>query len=173
MQKSDFSDCLDALVAADPRFEKEAYLFVREALEFTLKRQEAASGSARKAQKRSGGSSSGGTGGTKDEPERHVAGQQLAAGARDLALAEWGPMAITVLAHWGIHSTADIGAIVYHLIDARIFGKNEGDSPEDFAGVFDFHEAFVAPYRPAAAARAPGDILAATKSAPPSPFAQS
>lgn len=175
MQKSDFSDCLDALVDADPRFAKEAYLFVREALEYTVKQQETATaGSTRKTQKRGSASGSGGAS-TKDAPERHVSGQQLACGARDLALAEWGPMAITVLAHWGIRSTADIGAIVYHLIDAHIFGKNEGDSREDFEAVFDFHEAFVTPYQPAADCTT-GSALASVKPAPPrpaSPFAES
>ena len=171
MQKSDFSDCLDALVAADPRFEKEAYLFVREALDWTLKRQEQAGAALRKAQKRSGKDSST----AKDEPERHVSGQQLVAGARDLALGEWGPMAITVLAHWGISSTSDIGAIVYNLIDARIFGKNEGDSRTDFDDVFSFHEAFVRPYLPAAEAGASSVPAVPSSVLPPpaSPFAES
>ena len=146
MQKADFSDCLDALVASDPRYEKEAYLFVRDALDYTLKQGQAAGP---KGSKRSASTSVGGAAG-RDEPERHVTGQQLVAGARALALAEWGPMAITVLAHWGIHSTADIGAIVYNLIEARIFGKNDQDSPADFEGAYSFHEAFVLPFQPAA-----------------------
>ncbi len=166
MQKADLSDCLEALVRSDPRFEKEAYLFVRDALDFTLKSGRPAG---QKGQKRAG---------AKEElTERHVTGQQLVQGARALALAEWGPMAITVLAHWGIHSTADIGAIVYNLIEARIFGRNERDSLADFDGAYSFHEAFVLPYQPTgqgAAASGDGSVARApdvTESG--SPFADS
>ena len=170
MQRSDFSDCLDALIAADPRFEKEAYLFVKEALDFTLKQRR--SGSQKSSRRNSGGTTA-----MKEEPERHVSGQQLVAGVRDLALAEWGPMAITVLSHWGICSTADIGAIVFNLIDARIFGKNEQDSRADFQDVFTFHEAFVLPYQPVPKSPAPeGSMPPATRASrarSASPFSES
>jgi uncharacterized repeat protein (TIGR04138 family) len=165
MQKSDFSDCLDALVAADPRYEKEAYLFVKEALDFTLKQRQPG---AQKTPRRNSGA---GKTAAKEEPERHVSGQQLVAGARDLALAEWGPMAITVLSHWGIQSTADIGAIVFNLIDARIFGKNEQDSRADFQDVFSFHEAFVLPYQPANGTAVPAGGMSPPPRAPRAPSA--
>jgi uncharacterized repeat protein (TIGR04138 family) len=51
-------------------------------------------------------------------------------------------MARTVLEHWGIHATSDIGAIVYALIDCHVLIKQESDSREDFQDVFSFDEAF-------------------------------
>ena len=38
--------------------------------------------------------------------------------------------------------------IVYNLIDTGYFGKKDGDSLEDFAGGYDFKEAFGAPFLP-------------------------
>ncbi|MBV9126462.1 MAG: hypothetical protein JO117_00090 [Verrucomicrobia bacterium] len=147
MQKPDFSDCLDEIVARDPRYDKDAYLFVREALDHTLKLQCAA----RSIRRNSSGSSAavGRRGTSTAEPmDQHVTGEQLLDGARQFALEQWGPMAGTVLAAWGIQATADIGAIVFNLIAARVFGKNEQDSLADFENVFDFHDAFARPFLP-------------------------
>ena len=57
-------------------------------------------------------------------------------------------MAMTVMTEWGIAKTADFGNMVYNLIMAGILNKTERDSLNDFAGVFDFSEAFVLPYLP-------------------------
>jgi len=38
---------------------------------------------------------------------RHISGRELAQGVRDLALERFGPMARTVLEHWGIHAPED------------------------------------------------------------------
>ena len=58
-------------------------------------------------------------------------------------------MVVTVFEHWRVRSCEDIGAIVFNLIEAREFGKSERDTIEDFRRGFSFHEAFVAPFRPA------------------------
>lgn len=129
MQKIGFSEALDAITAQDPRFDREAYAFVRDALDFTIK-----------SRKKS-----------KDEPNRHVNGPELLDGVRQFALRQFGPMAITVLDYWGVKNCDDIGAIVFNLIHAGIFGKTESDSIEDFRGGFDFHEAFVEPFLPPSA----------------------
>lgn len=78
---------------------------------------------------------------------RHVTGQQLAEGLRDLAIANWGMLARTVLARWGIYSTLDFGRIVYAMIDAGIMARTEEDSLEDFRNVYDFRTAFDRSYR--------------------------
>ena len=80
-----------------------------------------------------------------DEP-RHITGRELAEGCRDLAIGQFGPMARTVLQHWGIHSTTDMGEIVYALIDCNVLIKQDSDSREDFQNVFDFEEAFETNY---------------------------
>ena len=51
-------------------------------------------------------------------------------------------MARTVLEHWGIHTTQDMGAIVFALIDCGVLIKQASDSRDDFRDVFDFEEAF-------------------------------
>ena len=67
---------------------------------------------------------------------------------RQYALKEFGPMVMTVFDSWGIHSSEDIGNMVFNLIGAGIFGKTEEDSIEDFKNVYDFQEAFVKPFAP-------------------------
>jgi len=76
-----------------------------------------------------------------DEP-RHISGQELAAGVRGLALERYGPMARAVLEHWGIHTTEDIGDIVFAMVEFGILTKQDEDRREDFRDVFDFAEAF-------------------------------
>ena len=129
MNLDHFSATVDAIVAGDPRFERDAYLFVRDALEFTTKQQKKKAGSA-------------------TPPECHVSGHQLLEGVRQYALQQFGPMVPTVFDHWRVRSSEDIGHIVFNLIEAREFGKSEHDTLEDFRQGFDFHEAFVKPYRP-------------------------
>ena len=53
-----------------------------------------------------------------------------------------GLMARTVLEHWGIHATQDLGDIVFALVECGILIKQEDDRKEDFRAVFDFEEAF-------------------------------
>ena len=46
------------------------------------------------------------------------------------------------LEHWGVHGTADVGEIVFALVDAGILITQEGDSPEDFHVCSTSNEAF-------------------------------
>ena len=52
----------------------------------------------------------------------------------DFAIDQYGPMAKSVLRHWGIHKTEDFGHIVFNLIEKKIFFKTENDSIDDFKG---------------------------------------
>ena len=74
--------------------------------------------------------------------KRHVSGQQLCHGLRDVAILRWGLMAKTVLNSWNVRETLDFGKIVYAMIDNELMQKTEGDSLEDFRDVFDFNQAF-------------------------------
>jgi uncharacterized repeat protein (TIGR04138 family) len=78
--------------------------------------------------------------------KRHISGQELAGGVRELALERYGPMARTVLEHWGIHATEDLGDIVFALVECGILIKQDDDRKEDFRDVFDFEEAFELEY---------------------------
>ncbi|MDD4891520.1 MAG: hypothetical protein PHU85_16500 [Phycisphaerae bacterium] len=87
--------------------------------------------------------------GRQDRPEgeRHVTGQELCHGLRELALREWGQMARTVLKHLHIGRTDDFGKIVFYLIDHSLMQKRPEDTVEDFCGVYDFAAAFDADYQ--------------------------
>ena len=126
MQKIGFAEALDSIVAGDPRYQRDAYVFLRDALDFTTKQQKKIKGAT----------------------VRHVAGPELLEGVRAYALKEFGPMVITVFSSWGINRCEDIGHMVFNLIGAGIFGKTEEDSIEDFKNVYDFKEAFSKPFAP-------------------------
>lgn len=126
MQKIGFAEALDSIIATDPRYSRDAYVFLRDALDYTTKQQKKIKGG----------------------PVRHVAGPELLQGVRQYALKEFGPMVVTVLSYWGIRCCEDIGHMVFNLIGAGIFGKTEEDSIEDFKSVYDFEEAFVKPFAP-------------------------
>src|SRR5215469_2689672 len=126
MQKIGFAEALDSVLASDPRYHRDAYVFLRDALDFTTKQQKKIKGTT----------------------VRNVAGPELLDGVRQYALKEFGPMVMTVFDSWGIHSCEDIGYMVFNLIGAGVFGKTEEDSIEDFTNVYDFEEAFVNPFAP-------------------------
>jgi uncharacterized repeat protein (TIGR04138 family) len=127
MQKIGFSEAIVRITARDKRYDGEAYAFVRDALDYTIKLRKKNS---------------------RDEAQRHVSGRELLEGVRQHALKEFGPMVMNVLSYWGIHRCEDIGEIVFNLISVGIFGKSEHDTIGDFKNGFDFTEAFVTPYLP-------------------------
>jgi uncharacterized repeat protein (TIGR04138 family) len=126
MQEGDFLAVVQRIIAKDPRYAADAYLFVREALDFTVK-------TLRK---------------PTEGPQRHVTGQELMDCMRQYALNEFGPMAFTVLNEWGVTRTEDFGDLVFNLVDAGVLGKTETDTREDFAGGYSFAEAFQTPFLP-------------------------
>lgn len=133
MQPTQFMDAVRAIISRDPRFDVGAYYFLKDALDFTVKRvMESNQGE-----------------------HRHVAASELLIGFRDLALQEFGPMASTMMTEWGISSCTDIGTMVFQLIDEGVFGKQDSDSPEDFAELFPLIEALEAPFTPK---NAPGRV---------------
>ncbi len=73
---------------------------------------------------------------------RHVGGEDLCWGLRDLALRRWGLMASLVLRMWGIRGTEDFGRMVFALVESGLLQKQPGDSIADFTNVFDFAQAF-------------------------------
>ncbi|MEM1296049.1 MAG: hypothetical protein AAGH89_11840, partial [Verrucomicrobiota bacterium] len=50
---------------------------------------------------------------------------------------------------WGITETSNVGDMVFNLISEGTFAQSNDDTPEDFVDVYDFHEAFSAPFLPA------------------------
>jgi len=74
---------------------------------------------------------------------RHVSGPEVLQGARELALARFGPLAKTVLEQWGIGTPEDFGEIVFQMVEQGLLGKTPEDQRSDFARGYDFDEAFV------------------------------
>ena len=136
MDGINFDEELEKIVVKDPRYTREAYLFVREALDHTQK----LIGKApkddlpRKA--------------SKDDAPRHVSGQQLLEGIRDFALEQYGPMAVAVLKEWGIQRCEDFGELVFNMVENSLLAKTEKDTREDFKGGYDFEDAFRKPFLP-------------------------
>jgi uncharacterized repeat protein (TIGR04138 family) len=80
--------------------------------------------------------------GSPNEIERHVTGQQLLEGIRQLAIQEFGYMARVVLEQWGVRQASDFGEIVFILVSNGLMGKTDDDSLDDFRGGYDFRKAF-------------------------------
>lgn len=119
---------LEELVEKDSRYAYEAYEFVFQALAHT----QAMLGKLPE-----------GEDDPEEQPIYHVSGQELLEGIRDLALREYGMMARTVFAAWGIHRTGDFGEIVFNLIEANLMSKTDRDNRKDFEDVYDLDEALV------------------------------
>lgn len=77
-----------------------------------------------------------------DEADRHITGQELCIGLRDLAIETYGLLAPVVLEHWNVKRTNDFGQIVFAMIDAGLMTRTSSDSLEDFQAVYDFEDAF-------------------------------
>ncbi|MDO8303224.1 MAG: hypothetical protein Q7T18_08280 [Sedimentisphaerales bacterium] len=113
---------IEEIVKADKRYAVQAVSFVYEGLGYTAKKLLDATVE-------------------KTEP-RHVSGQDLARGLRDLALERYGRLAMTVLNHWGIKTTRDFGEIVYLMIEHKWMSAQPTDTVDDFNNVYDFKTAF-------------------------------
>ena len=126
MQAMQFQQSVVAILKRDKRFDPHAYFFLKDALDFTLKRIAVSNGG----------------------KTRHVSGPELLRGFRDFSLEQYGPMASTLMNEWGVRKCQDVGDMVFHLIEEQIFGKQDSDNREDFSEAFDFEEALVKPFLP-------------------------
>jgi uncharacterized repeat protein (TIGR04138 family) len=79
-------------------------------------------------------------------PIKHATAEDVMMMFREVVLDCYGPMSMTVLNDFGIHSTEDIGEIMKNLCSAKFIAKSETDSFDDFVGGFNFTEAFVWPF---------------------------
>ena len=113
------TDAVGRILARDPRYSREAYAFVMAALQHTVE---------------------------KLGERRHVSGQELLAGIRDLAGERFGMMAPAVFNAWGLRRSDDFGRVVFNLVEAKVLSKRPEDSVEDFHDGFDFATAFEPTY---------------------------
>ena len=108
-------ETMEKIVDQDSSYKIEAYSFALEALSYSVK---------------------------KLNKPRHLTGSELLAGIKDYAKRQFGPMVRAVFEHWGVNTTEDFGHIVFKLVDAKLLGKTEEDSIEDFKNGYDFKQVF-------------------------------
>jgi uncharacterized repeat protein (TIGR04138 family) len=102
---SEFWEAVERIRSADGRYGRDAYAFVMEALDVTVR----------------------------DAGERrHVSASELIDGLVRYARARYGMMAYSVVRAWGLGTGSDVGEIVFQLIDAGILSKRDEDTREDF-----------------------------------------
>ena len=126
MQEINFDEAVEQILAKDSRYTRDAYIFVREALDYT--------------QRLVGKETRGAI--------RHVSGQELLDGIRRFALNQFGPMAVTVFEEWRVHNCRDFGEIVFNMVESSLLAKTEKDTRTDFQNGYDFTEAFRKPFWP-------------------------
>jgi len=126
MQEVNFDEALEQILVKDARFHRDAYVFMREALDFT--------------QKLIGKENQG--------KVRHVTGKELLDGIRQFSLHQFGPMAATVFEEWGIRQCSDFGDIVFNMVKIGLLAKTEKDNRDDFLNGYDFTDAFCKPFWP-------------------------
>lgn len=116
----EFNNIIEYICQRDRRYKPDAYEFVMEALSFTQK---------------------------KFQRQKHVTGNELLQGIKDLLLDKFGPMTLVILKHWGVAQAEDFGNIVFNLVSNKILSKTEEDTIESFKKGYDFEEAFGTGYR--------------------------
>jgi uncharacterized repeat protein (TIGR04138 family) len=126
MQEVNFDEALDQILVTDSRFHRDAYLFMREALDFTQKL----------------------VGRENQGKVRHVTGQELLDGLRQYALQQFGPMTATVFEEWGIRNCQNFGEIVFNMVEIGLLAKTDKDTRDDFQNGYDFTDAFRKPFWP-------------------------
>src|SRR6202030_3322527 len=98
MHEINFDEAVEQILVKDARFSRDAYAFVREALDFTQKligRENKGNG-------------------------RHITGAELLDGIRQFALQQFGPMAVTVFEEWGVKNCRDFGDIVFNMVEISL-----------------------------------------------------
>lgn len=114
-EKRDFYQEVEKICFKDSRYKPDAYEFVMQALHFTQ---------------------------NKIKRPGHISGQELLKGIREFVIEQYGPMAKTVLEHWGVIQTQDFGNIVFAMIQEKMLSKTDQDSLEDFKDGYTFQDAF-------------------------------
>lgn len=114
-EEQDPQEVLDRILEIDGRYPRRAYLFVMEAVSYTVE---------------------------KLTVRRHITGKELSLGIRDFALERFGIAAKLVFEEWNITKTRHFGDIVFSLVNEGLLRKTEEDAIEDFDEVFDFATAF-------------------------------
>jgi uncharacterized repeat protein (TIGR04138 family) len=129
-QETMFRDAVDLLRERGSRFAREAYVFVVAALGEIVR--------ALPAERLA------------DPERRHLSGQELTLGLVRIARDEFGPLAPMVFREWGVRASADIGSIVFELVEAGQLSARPEDTMADFtSGSLDLLRALAGAQDPA------------------------
>ena len=115
-----FDAVIEKIYSKDPRYKEESYEFVMEALAYTQK---------------------------KFKRVKHVSGEEILEGIKELLIKQFGPMTLAVLKYWGVARTEDFGNIIFNLVQNKILNKTEEDDISVFKNAYDFTEVFDKGYR--------------------------
>ncbi len=107
---------LSKIAGADGRYSHAAFKFVYDGLGYTIK--------------------------NITQERRHISGQTLCEGLRQMAIERYGRLALLVLNSWGLKTTRDFGEIVYILIDHELMSAQPSDTIDDFNDVYEFQPTF-------------------------------
>ena len=112
---------IEDLSEKDGRYSKAAYLFIYDALQYTVEKL-----------------------GKESLPkqQRHVSGRELVQAISDYAMDQFGPLTASVFEHWGVRETRDFGEMVFNLVGANMMSKTDNDCIDDFVEVYAFEEEF-------------------------------
>lgn len=109
------------LVERDGRFDYHAYVLVLNVLDSAISKE-------------------------KITQREHVDCQTFARMIAEFAKDTYGAFAGMVLESWGVHSTEDMGQLVFSLAGAQLLALSSEDSIESFNNVFDFADVFDGPF---------------------------
>ncbi|MDD5697285.1 MAG: hypothetical protein PHH77_01595 [Victivallaceae bacterium] len=110
MLNNELQQIIESIVSREPRYSREAYKFVNAAVNYAA---------------------------AAKNPAGHIHARELLAGVSEFALKEYSIFYEDILKSWGINTAADIGNIVFALVDHRVLGADTHDSIEDFNTDYD------------------------------------
>ena len=120
MEEIDFgSDSFEDITGRDPRYNARAYALLMDCISYLGKE---------------------GGGG-------HMSGEDILEEFKERALDQYGPLTYDVLTEWGLSSTEDVGEMMLNLSESNRVKREESDTPESFAGGYDFKETFLGPFQ--------------------------
>ena len=113
MAQQEFQKRLAPLLAREKKYKLESYIFISEAVNYAV---------------------------TSLKERRHVSASELLTSLRDYAFREYGVISSQVLKDLGIDDAADVGKLVYLMIEVGLLSSSPEDSPDDFKINFKFYE---------------------------------
>lgn len=114
----DLWDQITRISLRNPRYRREAYFFVLQGIQWSFEQLGV---------------------------RRHLSGEEFTELLVAFAREQYGELAPFVFEEWGVYRTADLGRIVYGLIEAGLMSRRPEDSLRDFEEVLDLQRALSDP----------------------------